>query len=330
MQTIRHRLAAGALSFMLLGMAATSMAQSGAGAFPTRPVTVIVPFAPGGAVDLECRMYSPGLSAALGQSAVIDYKVGAGTTLGMGYVAKSRPDGYTILANSTGLTVVPAFYKDLNFDLQKDLAPITLMSKQHSMISVSTSFPAKTLVEYLAYARANPGKINYGTAGAGAISHLAGAWMHSLSNTQVTFIHHKGTGPLLLELQAGRVDVGTGLLIATVPLVNAGKIRPLAVMGTERSGQLPNLPTVAEQGVPGYDYTSWIGFLAPGGTPAAIVSRLNDALVKTVKSPAIVAQLDKQGSVAVGSSPEQFRQHIAIELVRWNKVVTDANLKLEE
>jgi len=328
MQTTRHRLAAGALSFMLLGMAAPAAAQS-AGAFPTRPVTIIVPFAPGGAVDLECRMYSPGLTAALGQTVIIDYKPGAGTTLGAGYIAKSRPDGYSILANSTGLTVIPAFYKNLNFDVQKDLAPITLMSKQHSMISVSSSFPAKTLVEYLAYARANPGKINYGTAGAGAISHLAGAWLHALSNTQVTFIHHKGTGPLLVELQAGRVDVGTGLLIATVPLVNAGKIRPLAVMGAERSSQMPNLPTVAEQGVPGYDYSSWIGFLTAGGTPAAIIARLNEAFVKTVKSPAMVAQLEKQGSVAVGSSPEQFRQHIASELVRWNKVVTDANLKLE-
>jgi len=231
---------------------------------------------------------------------------------------------------STGLTVIPAFYKNLNFDVQKDLAPVTLMSKQHSMISVHPSFPAKTLVEYLAYARAHPGKINYGTAGAGAISHLAGAWLHSLSNTQVTFIHHKGTGPLLLELQAGRIDVGTGLLISTIPLARAGKTRALAVMGAERSSQMPDLPTVAEQGVAGYDYTSWIGFLAAGGTPAPIIGRLNNAFARTVKSPEIVAQLEKQGSVAVGSSPEQFRQIIASELVRWNKVVIDANLKLEQ
>jgi len=314
---------------LLHGSMTFALAQGSAPPYPVRPITMVVPFAPGGAVDLEARMYTPKLTNLLGQSVVIDYKPGAGNTTGAGFVARSRPDGYNILIISTGLTVFPAFYNSLNFDVQKDLAPITLMSNQQSVITARPDFPAKNLVEYLAYARANPGKINYGTAGAGAISHLAGAWLHSLSNTQVTFVHHKGTGPLLLEVQAGRVDVGTGLLVATLPLIKAGKVKPLAIMSDPRSKQLPDIPSVAE-GVPGYNYASWIGVLGAGGTPASIIARLNDAFVKTVKSPEIVAGLDKQGSIAVGSTSEQFRQHIATELGSWKKVVADAALKLEE
>ncbi len=326
---VAHLVAPALLALLPAGMQ-TAWAQGTPAAYPTRPITMVVPFAPGGAVDLEARMYTPRLTALLGQSVVIDYKPGAGNTTGTGYVAKSRPDGYNVLAISTGLTVFPAFYKNLNFDVQKDLAPITLMSNQQSVITARPDFPARNLVEYLAYARQNPGKINYGTAGAGAISHLAGAWMHSASNTQVTFVHHKGTGPLLLEVQAGRVDVGTGLLVAQLPLIKAGRVKPLAVMSDPRNRQLPDLPSVSEQGVPGYNYASWIGFLAAGATPAPIISKLHDAFVRTVKSPEIVAELDRQGSIPVGSTPEQFRQHITSELARWKKVVEDAGLKLEE
>lgn len=307
----------------------TACAQGALDTFPSKPIAMVVPYDPGGAVDLECRMYSAKLSSALGQQVIIEYKPGGGTTVGIGYVAKSRPDGYSIVAVSTGLTVIPAFYKDLPFDVSKDLAPISLMSKQISSLQVHPAFPAKNLTEYIAYAKANPGKINYGTAGPGSISHLAGAWLHSLSGTQATFIPHKGTGPLLLELMAGRIDAGTGLLVATMPMIKAGKVRPLAVLGDQRAGLLPDLPTAAEQGITGYNYSSWIGFLAAGGTPAPIVNKLSEAFARVVKLPEIVAELDKQSSIAVGSTPAQFRQWIAVELVRWRKVVDDAGLKLE-
>ena len=313
----------------LFMQAGSAWSQATADNFPTRPISMVVPYDPGGAVDLECRMYSAKLGAALGQQVIIEYKPGGGTTVGIGYVAKSKPDGYAVVAVSTGLTVIPAFYKDLPFDVSKDLAPISLMSKQHSSIQVHPSFPAKTLTEYIAYARANPGKINYGTAGPGSISHLAGAWMHALTGTKATFIPHKGTGPLLLELMAGRIDVGTGLLVATMPMIKAGKVRPLAVLGDQRAALLPDLPTAAEQGVTGYNYSSWIGFLAAGGTPAPIVNKLSEAFARVAKSPDIVAELEKQSSIPVGSTPAQFRQWITTELVRWRKVVDDAGLKLE-
>lgn len=303
--------------------------QGAGGGYPVRPVTIVVPYDPGGAVGLECLMYTPKLAASLGQQFLLDYKPGGGTVIGTQYVAKSRPDGYTLLSVATAFTVFPAFYKDLPFDVSRDLAPITLMSKQSSVLQVRPSFPAKTLAEYLAYAKANPGRINYGMAGNGTISHLAGAWLHSATGTQVTFIPFKGTGPILQELLAERIDVGSGLLISTLPLIKSGKVRPLAMLGDQRSPQLPDLPTVAEQGVPGYNYSGWIGFLAPGGTPDAIINRLSEAFAKAVKAPDVVAELDKQGSIGVGSTPAQFRQVIQAELARWKKVVEDAGIKVD-
>ncbi len=317
--------------FILLQLqSGLAFAQGAAEVFPSKPIVMVVPFAAGGPVELECRMYIPGLTSQLGQQVVIDFKPGGASLIGIAYVAKSRPDGYAIVAVSTSLTVLPAFHKDLPYDTLRDLTPILLMSRQQSALLVHPAFPAKNLAEYIAYARANPEKINYGTGGAGAISHLAGAWLHSLSGTKVTFVHHKSTGPMLLEVQSGRIDAGSGLLVGTMPMIKAGKVRALAVLGDQRSSQLPDLGTAAEQGVTGYNYSGWIGFLGAGGTPAPIANKLSDAFAKVVRLPEIVAELDRQGSVPVGSSPAQFRQVIATELVRWKKVVDDAGLKLQE
>ena len=327
----------GAGRFALLAGTAIALAAmpqahaQSAASFPSKSIVLIVPFAAGGPVELETRLYTQRLAANLGQQVLIDFKPGGGSMLGIAYVAKSRPDGYTLVAASTGLTVIPAFRKtDMPYDTMKDLTPISLMSKQSSILLVHPSFPARTLGDYVAYARANPGRINYGTGGAGAISHLAGAWLHSLSNTQVTYIHHKSTGPMLLELQTGRIMAGSGLMVATLPMVKAGKLRALAALGGQRSPQMPDLPTVAEQGFAPYDYTGWIGFLGAGGTPPSIANRLSEAFNKAVHSPEIVAELAKQGSEPVGSTPAQFAQLITTELARWQKVVDEAGLKLEE
>ena len=316
-----------AASIAILTMA-TGIAE--AQTYPTKPITVIVAFAAGGPVDLESRLYTTKASEIIGQPLVIEYKVGGGTAVGSGYVAKARPDGYTLLSTSAALAVFPAFYTDLNFDVLKDLVPITQMSKRSSVLVASTIAPFKTYAEYLAYAKANPGRINYGTAGVGDISHLVGEWMHSLTNTKVTFVPFKGTGPLMTELMAGRVDVSSGTLIATLPLVKSGKIRPLAMLGSERSKHMPDVPTVAEHNLPEFDYANWLGFFAPGGTPPAIVNKVNDALVRVAKMPPIVAELDNQGSLAVGNTPVQFKQYFSSEVVRWKKVVDGAGIKLAE
>ena len=306
-------------------------AQTHAQTFPSRPITVIVPFAAGGPVDLETRLYTPHAGELLGQPLIIEYKVGAGTATGSGYVAKAKPDGYTLLSNAAALTTFPAFYNDLGFDILKDLVPVTQMSKRSSVLVTFPAAPFRNYADYLAYSRANPGKVNYATAGVGDISHLVGEWMHALSNTRVTFVPFKGTGPIMTELMAGRVDVTSGTLIATLPLVKAGKIRPLAVLGSERSKHMPDIPTVAEHnGLQEFDYANWLGIFAPGGTPGAAVQKINDALARVAKMPAIIAGLDSQGSIAIGNSPAQFKQYVASETVRWKKIVDGSGIKLAQ
>lgn len=297
--------------------------------YPIRPVTVVVAFASGGPVDLETRMYASKAAELLGQPMVIEYKVGGGTTLGSGYVAKARPDGYTLLSASASLTVFPAFYKDLNFDIVKDLAPITQMSQRSSLLVASPNAPFRTFAEYIAYARANPGKVNYGTSGVGDITHLLGEWLHSLSSTRVTFVPFKGTGPLMVDLMASRLDVTSATLLASLPLVKTGKLKALAALGNERSRHMPDVPTVSEHGLRDFQYANWLGFFAPGGTPGAVVSKLNEVLVTVLKQPTIVAELDAQGSLAVGSTPEQFHQYVAAETLRWKAVVDVAGIKLQ-
>ena len=319
-------------SFVALAGLSAAILTGGAQAqtFPVKPITVIVAFAAGGPVDLETRMYTTKAGELLGQPMVTDYKVGGGTTIGTGYVAKARPDGYTLLSGSASLTVFPAFYKDLNFDIIKDLAPITQMSQRSSLLVASPNAPFKTFAEYIAYARANPGKINYGTSGVGDITHLLGEWLHSLSKTRVTFVPFKGTGPLMVDLMASRLDVTSATLIASLPLVKSGKLKALAALGKERSKHMPDIPTVAEGGLHDFQYANWLGIFAPGGTPPAVVNRLNEVLVTVLKQPAIVAELDAQGSLAIGNTPEQFHQYVAAEARRWQSVVDVAGIKLTQ
>jgi tripartite-type tricarboxylate transporter receptor subunit TctC len=321
-------LACCAAAVSALALPAAALAQ--ADAFPSRPVTVIASIAAGGPIDLEARLYTPRISALLGQSFVLDFKPGAAGTIGSAYVAKSRPDGYTLLVTSAGFTVFPAFYKDLSFDVVKDFAPISAMSERASVLMVPTSFPVKSFAEYMAYAKANPGKINYGTTGVGSITHLAGAWMHGATGTKVTFIPYKGTGPLLIELVAGRVNVASGTTIAALPLIKQGKVRPIAMLNARRSRQLPDVPTVAEQGIPGYNYQNWVGFLAPGGTPAAVVNKLGEGFARVAKMPEVIAALEAEGSSAVGNTPAQFAKQIATETATWQKIVDDNGIRLEE
>lgn len=298
-------------------------------AFPARPVSLVVPYAAGGPADAETRLYATRL-AAMGQSFVLDYKPGAAATIGTAYVAKAPADGYTLLLVSTGFTTFPALYKDLPFDTIRDFAPISLVSRNDSVLLARLGFPAKSFADYIAYAKANPGKVNFGTAGAGGIIHLAGGWMHSATSTQVTFVHYKGGGPAVVDLLGGRLDVATAPLISALPLLKTGKAGVLAILNDRRSTLLPQLPTVAEQGIPGYSYGNWYGFVAPAATPAGIVMKLNEGLVKATQDPSLVSTLEAAGSVVIGSTPVQFRQLITQEVVRWQKVVKDTGIKLED
>lgn len=327
----RFSVSAVAVPAVLAAMAGgQAVAQISAGAYPSKPVVIIVSQAAGGPNDVEARLYATHMSEIIGQKFLVDHKPGAGTLLGTTFVAKARPDGYTLLAVTAGFTIFPALYKDLSFDVIKDFAPILLMSKKAQVIAVRPSFPANNFDEYIAYAKDNPGKINFGHTGAGGAAHLIGAWAHSATKTKVTFIAYKGTPPIVLDMLAGRTDATAMLLFVAMPQVRSGKLRVLAITDDKRSRLLPDVPTVAERGVPGYNFVTWMGFSAPAGTPPAAVSKLGAGFIKVAKLPEVIAALEADGSEVVGSGPAQFGQLIANEVDRWRKVVQEAGIKLEE
>ena len=321
-----------AATAILFLMSSPGLAQSSTSGFPNKPVTIVLPFTTGASADIETRLYQPRLMEGLGQPVIVDYKPGAGSSIGTIYVAKAAPDGYTILYGSTGFTVYQAFFAEnkLPYDTVKDFAPLSMITKRSTMLLVHPSLPVRTFPDYIAYAKSNPEKINFGTSGGGGLLHMAGAWLHSATNTRVTFIHYKGAGPMYTDLLAGRVVAGPATMFVGLPYVKSGKLIPIANMSAERSKYRPDQRTLIENGVAGYDYTSWSGYLAPARTPEGIVNRWSSEFAKIARSPDLMKRMDNEGAELVGSTPEQFRQVIVNESMRWRKVVQDNNIKLEE
>ena len=305
-------------------------AQVNAAAYPSRPVTLIVPFAPGASTDIETRLYARKLAENTGRAFIADYKPGAGTTIGTAYVAKSAPDGYTLLSFTSGFAGSAAIYKTLPYDPYKDFSPIALMSNRTVVLVSPATAPFKNLAEYIAYTRARPGEINVATPGLGSGPHLNMAWLHGLLNTRVTYIHYKGSAPANMDLLAGRVHVMATALTASLANIRAGKLRAFAIGNALRSPLLPDLQTVIEQGVPGYDYSSPFGFVGPAGMPPALVSRINAELVKVAKSPDIIKTVEADGGMLVTSTPEQLRQKIVKDITLLKKIVQDTGIALEE
>ena len=304
-----------------------ALAQTPPASWPLKPVNLIVPLAAGGPVDVETRLYAGRLAEISGQSFLVDYKVGAAGTIAAAYVAKSAPDGYTLLVVPGAFTTFAALYQNLAFDPMKDFAPVSLMSKRPQVLIAAPSFPARNIAEYIAYARANPGKINYATTGEGSGSHLGGAWLHHDTGTSVTFVHYKGTGPIVPDLMAGRVDVTTAAVSVVAPLAKAAKVKPLAMTSDRRSPMLADLPTIAEATLPGYDQSSWTGVSAPGSTPAALVNRINALLVKVARLPEVSRVIEGDGNEVVASSPAKFRDIIQEETEHWRKLVREIGIK---
>ena len=323
-----------ALALLVAAMAALSctgaLAQARTDSFPSRPVSIVIGVAPGGPSDADVRLWSQPLTETLGKPFVMDFKPGAGGIIGSNVVAKAPPDGHTMLYISGGFTTAPAFNEKLPFDPVKDFAPLSLLSKRGTLLVVTPSLPVNSFPEYLAYAKAHPGEMNWGTSGVGSTFHMTGAWLAGLTGAKVTFIHYKGNAQNFLDLTAGRVQVSPMSLFAAIPFIKAGKVRPIAQLSQQRSSFLPDLPTVSEQGVPGFDYFTWQGFVLPAGTPAAIVARLHAPLAAYAKNPEAIARAAKDGSELIGSPPEVLGRVIAEEVVRWKKVVKDNNIKPEE
>ena len=296
---------------------------------PSRAVTIIIPFAAGAVTDLETRLYAQKLTELTGRNFVVDYKPGAGSMIGAAYVAKAVPDGYTLLTASSSLSIAPLVYKNLGFDPIKDFAFVSMISKRAPLLLATPSLPVKNVAEYIAYAKANPGKLNIGTSGPSGGAHLSMEWLHHSTRTKATFIHYKGGSLSFTALMSGEVHVAIGSVIAMMAQVRAGKAKILGVTSSERVKLLPDVPTVAEQGVPGFEYAPWLGFAVPRATPPAVVMRLNAELVKVAKAPELAERLADDATLMIGGTPEHFTQAVTAEAARWRKLIDETGMKLD-
>ncbi len=322
------RLAALAMSALCSAAPVTALAQAAVN-FPSRPVSIVLPFTPGANADLEARVYQEGLQTQLKSSVVIDYKPGASGVIAGSYVAKAAPDGHTLGFINVSTTLLPALRKDLPYDLVRDFTPVVMTTENITVLLVTPSFPAQTFQEWVAYARANPGKVTWSTVGSGGGFHVGGEWLASELGIDLTMVHYKGGAAAELDLLAGRIHTTPKQLPPSLPLIKSGKARVIAILTKDRTPLLPGIRTVAEMGAPNFAYPSWIGLVAPAGTPAAIVDRLNAAMVAAIKSPQAMKRWEAQGSVVIGSTPETFRKRIVAEMAQWEKVVKEKNIKEE-
>ena len=305
-----------------------SSAQSAAD-YPAKPVRVIVGQAPGGGNDIQTRLFAHKLSEGLGRSFIVENRTGAGSVVSYRTVATATPDGYTLLAVTGGFTIAPAVHANLGYDPVKDLAPISLVVQSPFLLLVHPSLPVKSVKELLALAKARPGTLAYASAGHGSSTHLAFALFTTLARIDVIHVPYKGTGPALIDTMSGQVQMLVGNVLSSLQYAKSGKLRALAVTTSERSPAVPELPTLAQAGVPGYESSTWHAWFAPAGTAQPIVDKLNAELAKAAKAPDVISRLAPDGAQPIGSTPEVLRQFIVSDIARWRKVVKDAGIKLD-
>jgi tripartite-type tricarboxylate transporter receptor subunit TctC len=295
--------------------------------YPSQSIRLIVPFAAGGAVGAVARVLGAPLSVWLGQSLVIDNRGGAGGIIGMEAVAKSPPDGYTLLLAHSGLTYMPGLYSKLPFDPLKDFDGVITAVSGTYVLAVFNDAPFKTIPELVAYAKANPGKLSYGSAGIGSTLHLAAEFFKRAAGIDIIHVPYRGAAQATTDLVGGQLQMMFGPVVAVLPLAQAGKVRALAVTSAKRSALAPELPTMIESGVPGFEVTGWYGLAAPAGTPKAIVERLNAETNRALQSPEIVEQFRVQGFEPIGGTPGQMNAQIRSDTAQWTKIIRDAGIQ---
>ncbi|MBT2300340.1 tripartite tricarboxylate transporter substrate binding protein [Variovorax paradoxus] len=298
-------------------------------AFPDKPLRVIVPFAPGGGTDAITRSLGVGMAEALGQPVIVDNKPGAGTIIGTDAVAKSAPDGYTLVMATFAHAVNPALQPKLPYDTDKAFAPVALIGVSPNVLVVRADRPYKTVAEVVAAARAKPGSLTFASQGNGTSAHLAGELFKSLAKVDITHVPYRGAGPAMTDLLGGQVDMMFATAAAARPFVSAGKMRALAVTTAHRSPAYADVPTLAESGVPGYAAESWYGLYAAAGTPKDVIARLNAAVRRAVKAEAFVWQTQSEGLAVNVGAPEELERYVRAEEVRWRKVVKDGNITVD-
>ena len=317
---------------VLAAMAATpSFAAAGADLrdYPSKPIRIIVVLAPGGATDIIARGLAQKLSEGLGQSVIIDNRSGAGGNIGAELAAKAAPDGYTALIVSSTYTINPSLYRQLPFDPNRDLQAVTLIASSPFLLLVHPSVPARNVKELIAVAKTKPKELNYGSGGVGNSGHLAAELFSSLAGVELTHVPYKGAGPALIEAVAGHVQVIFSSIVSGMPFAKSARLRALAITTGKRSAAMPDLPTVAESGVPGYDFSSWYGLLVPAGTPTPVIGKLNAETIKALRQPDLRERLSNEGCEPVGNTPAQFAAHIQSEMARRARIVKASGMRAE-
>jgi tripartite-type tricarboxylate transporter receptor subunit TctC len=298
--------------------------------YPSRPIRLIVPFAAGGATDILARAIGQKITEAMGQTVIVDNRPGAGGNIGSDIVAKSAPDGYTLLMGAVGPQAINVtLYPKLPYDVLNDFAPIILVATVSNVLVVHPAVPAKSVKDLVALAKARPGKLTQASSSPGSAGHLAGEMLKMMAGVDIVTVPYKGSAPALIDLMAGQVDLMFDNMPACLPHVRAGKLRAIAASNAQRSSVMPELPTVAESGFPGFDAGSWFGILARAGTSREIVGALNSVIGKSLSSAELRERLSSQGADPAGGSPEQFAQLIRSEIAKWAKVVKTANVRVE-
>jgi tripartite-type tricarboxylate transporter receptor subunit TctC len=332
LETIMRKQPAFARRTLLQGaalvLAATSLGVQ-AQAWPSKTISLIVPFPAGGTTDVLARALAEKLAQSLGQAVIVESKPGAGATIGADFVAKAKPDGYTLLMGAVHHTIAPSVYKKLPYDFSKDLAPITIVAMVPNVLVVNSNTPAKTVSELVAMIKPAAGKYAYGSNGNGTAQHLIGTLFQNMTSSDLIHTPYKGSGPLATDLLGGQITMSFDTITPVLPHIKAGKLRALAVTTDKRSAALPNVPTLDEAGLKGFNIGTWFGVLAPAATPKDIVTRLNTEMVKVIQSPEFRARMADIGAEPIGNSSAQMAQQIASETEKFAKLVKDAKVEIE-
>ena len=318
------------ISFALTALALLAQAGSSYAEYPDRPIRLILPFPAGGAVDIIARIMAENMAKDLGKTIVIENKAGAGGIIATDAVAKSANDGYTLLVTTPNHTINPALHAKLPYDTEKDLVPISIIAEVPEVLISSPTAPFKTFQEFVAYAKNNPGKLNYASAGVGTLPHVTMELLLSRLGIKVTAVHYRGAAPAMTDMLSGVVQLKLDTYATSHQQVEAGRLQMLGIATSKRSKLMPNVPTIAEQGLPGYEGILWIGIMAPKGTPQGVIDKIAAASAKAARDPAIVARLQRDGINPIGGTPAAFAAQITRELPQWRDLAKSAKIELKK
>jgi tripartite-type tricarboxylate transporter receptor subunit TctC len=318
-----------ALTAALLAAGAMAAGHAAAQSYPARPIRMVIPFSPGGATDTPARLIAQKLPDAIGQPVIVDNRPGAGSAIGTEIVAKAQPDGYTLLLTGTPFAAISTLYGKLPFDPARQFVAVMQVASAPNVLSVHPSLPARSVKELIVMAQAQPGKVDYASGGSGGATHLFMSLFLAMARISMTHVPYKGSGPATVDLLGGQVKVGLPGIAIAIPHARTGRLVPLGVTSAQRVPQMPDVPSIAEAGVPGYDATVWFGILAPRGTPVTVISRLHREIVKIVRLPEVESAYLATGTLPVTSTPAEFGAFVKAEISKWGRVIREAGIRPE-